>query len=417
MPLSPYDFVMRRNGLKESNSVADADADADSSAEVELFLESASAFSLDDSMSLTSSPVGFRELPNIILSPDIVDGMENTRNISNDDLYSYGERTIVSSNPSEASITPPPEAFPSFFAISPHPRIAVNGVHSISTTNTEIYTNDGLFQTDEDEESASTASTSTSFNHTSISSASNGDRSVSGLYEVGVSERIDSNVVKASSSDSHAEDLPIRFVSKSSAKNILSILSEDSSSPTRPPIISPVGILASTKELQESGFCAKDYLPSDFICGICSDVIVGGCILDCNCISSVVCTTCWENNLRSKSCPSCKLNAEVKAYCRTLDVAIIHIIENLPDSNDNVSSLKQGYYFRLSEWRIALSDRNERHETETVLSENESLAEHIKRKPGKMSNLMSRFSKAAKILIAVVLGPLIAAALRRKRIK
>ena len=390
---------------------------------MELFLESASVFPLDDSMSLTSSAVGIRELPRFTLSPDIVDGMENTRNSYNDYLYSYGERTIISSNPSEASTTPPPEPFSSFFAISSHPQIAINGTHSISTTNTEIYTNDGVFQTDENEESTSTASTSTSFNRAFISSASNGDRSVSELYEDGVVERIGSNLINVSSSDPYAEGMPIRFVSESNANNILSILSEDSSSPTRPPIISSTGISALSKDLQESSFCAKDYLPPDFICGICSDVIVGGCILDCNCISSVVCTTCRENrdlnqeDLRSKSCPSCKFNAEVKARCRTFDVAIIHIIENLLDSNHSVSSLKQGYYFRLSECRVTVSDRNERHETENVLSDIESLPECIKRKPGKISNLMSRFSKAVTKLVAVALVPLIAAALRRKRMK
>ena len=146
------------------------------------------------------------------------------------------------------------------------------------------------------------------------------------------------------------------------------------------------------KKNLEVTYQAEDILPSDFVCGICKDVLVGACILDCNCCSSTVCMPCWKDAdcdqqdfatrmdfvwIESKKCPSCHCNSEIKAYCHALDVAILHIIQDLPDSDVSVTCLKQKYYSRLSTWRETVSDRNVRYRREKYIRDDELLARLI----------------------------------------
>ena len=228
------------------------------------------------------------------------------------------------------------------------------------------------------------------------------------LFEDGIFERIGA----ALSSD--AKDCVIRLLSEPNAR--------ESSLPSIPLEVSSPGISASSINFQNSGYRAEVDLPPHLICGFCNDVVVGACILDCNCKSSVVCKPCWENRGRnqddskSNRCPSCQSNAELKAYCHALDAAILHIIESLPADSEDTITLKQGYYARLSDWRPAVSDRNDRQtrmvHVENELSTRRSREENADRKhpPKKKATAFMRFSRASLKVIATVFAPLIAAA-------
>ena len=105
-----------------------------------------------------------------------------------------GENTIVSSNPS-ASMIPPPEASREIFMRSPHPQPTPVGVDSISTTHTEIYPSEQLFQLEStlgDRQGSSEDSVSmASSKSIKISSVVADDkRQIMGSFEQGTFERM-----------------------------------------------------------------------------------------------------------------------------------------------------------------------------------------------------------------------------------
>ena len=105
-----------------------------------------------------------------------------------------GENTIVSSNPS-MSMIPPPEASREIFMRSPHPQPTPVGVDSISTTHTETYPSEQLFQLEStlgDRQGSSEDSISmASSKSIKISSVVADDkRQIMGSFEQGTFERM-----------------------------------------------------------------------------------------------------------------------------------------------------------------------------------------------------------------------------------
>lgn len=392
------------NPMVESSQESDSMQDVNGQNQVEVenlvlsSLGSCSFFTIEDTLSLNSST----------LPPDIFDGIENMSHglQSSDDR---GESTILSSIPSGASDFhfPPPEANRDIFILSPHPHLTTNGTQSLSTTNTELYASERVFQETTfgyrscDDEGSLHSASSTS---TDVDVLLTRDRPVLRSFEDGAFERVADHLMFDSSNDRRGNCWHDCLVSDSdwdrfraTSKDLLRLTSEDSESvspnllPLPPTPEARVANTSSKKNLEVT-YQAEDILPSDFVCGICKDVLVGACILDCNCCSSTVCMPCWKDAdcdqqdfatrmdfvwIESKKCPSCHCNSEIKAYCHALDVAILHIIQDLPDSDVSVTCLKQKYYSRLSTWRETVSDRNVRYRREKYIRDDELLARLI----------------------------------------
>jgi len=370
-------------------------------------------------------------------------------------LYSLGEsgeNTILSSHPS-SSIAPAPQVNRDVFMLSPHPQLHTEELRSVTTTNTEVYTAEQLFPVTvlgdsdcDDEGSVSLASSQS----TSVSALLNKEQPTSGFQD-GAFERVADSLLVDSSNNSKTVDSPNksrtkdwhdRLISDSdwdrfraTSKDVLPFISEDSESVAPcplplPPKPLPRNVNKSPKELRPVAYRAKDHLPSEFICGICKDVVVGACILDCNC---TVCMSCWEDGdddrqdfakrmdfvwvEDSKKCQSCHTKAETKVYCHALDVAILRIIQGLPDSNPSVLSLKESYFHRLLVLRKTVSDRNEKLKREKMIRDDELLARLIQeeervfwnnqaksqtRTKAKPSNKLLILSKAVLAIIAAV---------------
>ncbi len=401
-----------------------------------------SFFTAEDNVSLDSS-----NQHHCILS-----GVENMSS----GLYSLDEsceNTILSSHPS-SSIPPAPQANRDVFMLSPHPQLYPEELRSVTTTNTEVYAAEQLFPVTvlgdndcEDEGSMSLASSQS----TSVRTLLNKERPSSGSFEDGAFERVADSLLFDSSNNRKTFDSPNRnrmkdwhdrLVSDSdwdrfraTSKDILPFISEDSESVAPctlplPPKPLPRNVTKSEKESRQVAYRAEDHLPSEFICGICKDVLVGACILDCNC---TVCMNCWEGDddnqqdfakrmdfvwvEDSKKCQSCHIKAEIKVSCHALDVAILRIIQGLPDSDPSVSSLKESYFHRLLVWRKAVSDRNEKLKREKMIRDDELLARLIQEEErvfwnnqtksqtqtkAKPSNKILFLSKAVLAIFAVV---------------
>ncbi|OEU18744.1 hypothetical protein FRACYDRAFT_237024 [Fragilariopsis cylindrus CCMP1102] len=213
------------------------------------------------------------------------------------------------------------------------------------------------------------------------------------------------------------------------AKNFLSILQseeDDDSSlvappshpsylPPLPPILPDSALMTPSSDIQHTSEAPpSSYLPSAFICSLCKDVLVGACILNCNrnCNSSTVCASCWddhdynddnddndynqqeiatqmgfvwvetETKTKTKKCPSCHTDVVITVqYCHALDVAILHIIQDLPETdnnnNTNLTYIKWRFYSRLSTWRNIVHNRNERYRQQKSIRDDELLARLI----------------------------------------
>lgn len=148
------------------------------------------------------------------------------------------------------------------------------------------------------------------------------------------------------------------------AQVVLQALEQSSSSPPALALPPPVPALAleheSTPRTVED-FRWNDYLPSEFICSLCQDPIVGATTLSCACEKSTACTKCWEEYStvivesddspefvqveRRSDCPSCGGHVQSTVPCHAMDMAIFHAAKNIP------SSLRRAYYTRLAAWR------------------------------------------------------------------
>jgi hypothetical protein len=318
---------------------------------------SVGAQSFDDTMTLDSS--AFQDLGSLVSLPyGTISGL----------LQSYVEdgdqegQTIVSSQPSGADI-PPPEASQDLWAISPHPGFVADSVMSMSTVCTD-----------------------------SISYRSRDIRTPA------------SREVNYTSSDRDRDPGPEandedESVSSHNATEVLLSIVEP---PKKLLPVPPAPLKTHSSEsisFEECSYCAEDYLPDNFICRLCNDVIVGALSLNCGCASSTVCLSCWEANVSSlqqsppdeftkkldyvwvnkgqqasPSCPSCNASIKSNLNCHALDVAIFQIILNLPVKDNKTRSLKNTYYSRLEVWRCIVIGRNERSTRQEAARRDELLA-------------------------------------------
>jgi hypothetical protein len=390
----------------------------------------------------------------------------------NDDDDRGGECTIIPSIESGTSLSacipaPPPESSQDIFILSPHPRMTTDGIQSISTTDTEsipyeyIHFNHQLrrrnYNNEESSYATSTALTSMNINNDVLSSTTATNQMCAEGLETDTFERVarhlmafDSSLLSSSSFGHHPHPISSsssttttttnynnywynQLVSESdwdgfygNAKNFLPILQseedDDSSlvappshrshlSPL-PPILPDSALMTPSSDIQYmSEAPPSSYLPSELICSLCKDVLVGACTLncDCNCNSSTVCASCWddhdynddddynqqeiatqmgfvwvetETKTNAKKCPSCHTYDVIDVhYCHALDVAILHIIRDLPETdnnnNNNLLYLKWRYYSRLSTWRNIVHNRNERYRQQKSIRDDELLARLI----------------------------------------
>jgi hypothetical protein len=397
----------------------------------------------------------------------------------NDDDDRGGECTIIpsieSGTLSSACIpAPPPEASQDIFILSPHPRMTTDhGIQSISTTDTESVSYEYIqlnelrrrnYNNEESSYATSTALASMNIRNDVVSSTTTINQMCAEGLGTDAFERVaghlmavDSSLL-SSSSFGHHHHHPTssssttttttnynnywynQLISESdwdgfygSAKNFLSILQseedDDHSSlvappsqhlPPLPPILPDAALMIPSSDIDESTSVVppspSSYLPSEFICSICKDVLVGACTLNCNgnCNSSTVCASCWdehnynddddddqqqelatlmdfvwvetETKTKTKKCPSCHTYDVINVYyCHALDVAILHIIRGLPETdnnnnnnnNNNLTHLKRRYYSRLLTWRNIVHNRNERYRQQKSIRDDELLARLI----------------------------------------
>mmetsp|Transcript_7342 Transcript_7342/g.16354 ORF Transcript_7342/g.16354 Transcript_7342/m.16354 type:complete len:636 (-) Transcript_7342:1253-3160(-) len=172
-------------------------------------------------------------------------------------------------------------------------------------------------------------------------------------------------------------------------------------------------------------------LPSEFVCPICDDVMVGAAVLGCGCSRSTFCMQCIENgdphskpaacdtcakdivgvedyvivekppphieplkcppvssgaasksspSKRPKSrhtCPSCKKADALLVPCSALDVAILNTIDAISTTHEedgSVTDFKHDYYRRLRRWRDEVLGRRKVEEKESDKRRQEMLA-------------------------------------------
>jgi hypothetical protein len=406
MSLSAYDIFVRLDGFEdEDSSTASNRVD-----ELERKED-------DEDYEPVLSAVGSESCDAISLDSTMLEELERSNQRARIPTWSNtdGDQTIVSSAPSGTSI-PPPEASQDIFALTPHPYFVHDGIPSISTTHTE-YIREGLST------SVTPASETSVLSLSSINTRNSGSDETRIMafrrapptregHEAAVFERIASQLLGSDAvSSTIVQASPAHWynylVSESdweqfrmSAKAILGILEPTLSTRLLPlPPTPPELTLRSSYFPSRVEYCAQEHLPSDFICGFCNDVIVGACTLDCGCSSSMVCAGCFEMSNKgfseeakqdmseelgfvwiedaTRECPSCHGNVNAKIHCHALDVAILHIIRDLPEKDEKLDSLKQNYYSRLAGWRATVYDRNERRNRQISAKHDELLARLI----------------------------------------
>jgi hypothetical protein len=393
MSLSAYDIFTRLSGFEdEVSSTASNPLD-----EVERRVDDD-----EEDEELVLSSVGSESYDGISLDSAVLQELERGHQPARIPPWSFadGEQTILSSDPS-GTVIPPPEVSQDIFALTPHPHFIADGIRSISTTSTE-YIRDGMDVTQSTAYAASKSLSGLSLSLSSINTGNSGSDETTTIaallrkgHETAVYERIASQLLGSDAvSSTISEEAPAHWynylISESdwdqfrvAANAILGILEPKPSTRLLPlPPTPPKVAVRSSSLTSRVKYFAQDHLPSDFICGLCKDVIVGACTLDCQCSCSIVCAGCFEMCKEgsseeakqdvsdqmgfvwiedmAKECPSCHGNVNAKIHCHALDVAILHIIRDLPDKDKKLDSLKQNYYSRLAAWRATVYDRNER---------------------------------------------------------
>jgi hypothetical protein len=355
MSFSPFDVLMgiaENEEQRTSNDTRNEDLMASSQSSV-------GAESFDDTLTIDSS--AFQDFGSLVSLPSgTISGLLQSHVEDDDDQE--GGQTIVSSQPSGADI-PPPEASQDMWAISPHPGFVADSFISMSTGCTDTISYRG--RDIRIPASREVNSTSSDRDRDSGSQANDEDESVS---------------------------------SHSAIEALLSIVEP----PKKLLPVPPAPLKTHSSESippEECSYCAEDYLPDNFICRLCKDVIVGALSLNCGCASSTVCSRCWEANIcslqqsppdefikklnyvwvnkgeqASPSCPSCNASIKSNLNCHALDVAIFQIIMNLPVKDNKTRSLKNTYYSRLEVWRSIVIERNERSTRQEVARRDELLA-------------------------------------------
>ena len=310
-----------------------------------------------------------------------------------------GTRTILSSQPSGAFI-PAPEASQDIF-FSPHPQLVSGSARSISTVSTETWSFqdcqsagvpcivDGVcgVQDDTGDDNDTVSSDNPPFPNACLSSdgeiALTGKHFFSPGHDTVSFEAVANYLMREAINDSRGGDWYAQFSERDwdqfryVAKMILNTLLP-SPSLALPPLPPEIGVNVGYPPLLEcfSSYSAKDILPNSFVCGRCSDVIVGAFTLDCGCPCSTMCTMCWEEHLNGivpqelsnqlgfvwvdrRICPSCHMIVRDGVPCHALDVAILQIVQNLSTSDPTRSSLRNRYFERLGMWGEEVVRRHE----------------------------------------------------------
>jgi hypothetical protein len=341
--------------------------------------DSESVISFNDTISLDSDTL--QDFGSIVsLPPGTLAALFRSHMMESDD----GENTILSSAPSGAFI-PPPEASQDIWAISPHPRFVPENSEALSTVCTETLSyqsmtalEDSASKTDDEENSShSRALVRYPPSIQARASLEGHDR----VTYVTIANQL--------MRDSAGEgNWYTRFTEcdweqfREVGKIILSTLEPYPKLLPIPP--SPPQNHLSTDGTTDitSSYCASDLLPSNFLCTLCKDVIVGALALDCGCAASTVCSSCWETSsfaprgmsdhlgfvwVEQRECPCCQASTNSNVPCHALDVAILQIVQSLPTADAKATCLKHNYYSRLEAWRSTVLATNlERSKKETT---------------------------------------------------
>ena len=386
MSLSPNEDIM---GFELEESADIDDGQGSSGISENLILPShdgASVQSFNDTISLNSDTL--QDFGSIVsLPPGTLSAL--FRSAAEIDIGD-ADRTIVSSAPSGAHI-PPPEASQDVWAISPHPNFAPDRAHSIPTVCTDTISYQDLLG-DTASRNSSDASETSRENNAIVRTPTSRQSSLSTDGHDPVTFRAVANNLMRESVN--GGEWYTRFTEydweqfRSVAKMILTALEPKAKLlplPPAPPSI-PDSNDATSLEVDSDSISAStrlgDILPSNFVCPLCNDVIVGARTLDCGCASSNVCSSCWEEHnenarkmsdqmnyvwIDRKNCPSCHAPVNTSVPCHALDVAILQIVQDLSDGDKALKRLKHKYYARLEAWRSTVLDRNSarsRQETE-----------------------------------------------------
>jgi len=174
--------------------------------------------------------------------------------------------------------------------------------------------------------------------------------------------------------------------------------------------------------------------PSEFVCPLCSNLIVGSVVLDCCCTQSTFCLQCleesqkkqesqvsaeddgfvmidWKNidsekndmdEKKKDSCPSCHVEIKHGIPCHSLDIAILNAVKSLKDDNakikktsedgkvicaEEIYSFQAMYYNSLRKWReeifrrrSAELDIKQQLMLSKIISEQESILKELNRR-------------------------------------
>lgn len=335
MPFAPYEVLVGRSKHEEDTPAERRETDAS----ISRSYASVGEQTFDDTLTLGSATV--QDLGSLVSLASSL-----TQRFSEED--DCDGQTILSSHPSGAYI-PPPEASQDLFAISPHPGLVAESLISMSTGCTDSISYRKIKEISENYDKATQSST----------------------------------IMKDNDADG----------SQNATEHLLSIVEP----PRKLFPIPPAPLKSTSADVVDCEYRAEDYLPENFICKLCNDVIVGALSLSCGCASSTVCSNCWETRNPSPeeskqlvdklgyvmvrqgqqsfpSCPSCHQKIESKVNCHALDVAIFQIVLNLPAHDCKAKSLKNAYFSRLEAWRNIVIERNESIKRDEAIRRDELLA-------------------------------------------
>jgi hypothetical protein len=320
-----------------------------------------------------------------------------------------GAQTIISSAPSSAVI-PPPEASQDIWALSPHPT-GVFRVPSLSTVSTDSISYQRLHDARASANARNNAdetlivSRSERSNISSNGSLIGGSSVASGhdpVSFVAIANRLMRESVNTAdgrwySNFSEQDWSQFHQVARMILASLEPAPSRYLALPPSPPPGPPASVFS------DVAYHAADILPASFVCPLCSESIVGAFALDCGCSASTVCSPCWAQQVRGgccsqqgmvdesgfvwvehdeyfrrpqSDCPTCHATVHAGVPCHALDVAILQIVQNLPN-DDASSALKANYYKRLKSRREQVIQLHDLQTEEDTFHQDEMLARLI----------------------------------------
>lgn len=349
-------------------------------------------FSLDGSESFDSDML--EDFGSIIsLPPETLASLILSHQMDRDDAENstLGTNTVVSSAPS-GSMIPAPQAAQDAWAVSPHPNMLSNTVQELSTNCTDSISYQRLF--DSAASVSTRASLSTRESRLLSSSEQDSDEAMiqESRHDRVVFEAIAGQLLRDTRTDPNTGVWYSRFTDfdwkqlREVAKVVLATAGETSKLIPIPPEVPLLPESISNHSPEE--YNASSIVPSNFVCRVCSEVLVGAVGLNCGCH---MCSGCWEGDSRPsesdnpdyvlvdrEKCPCCNKEVASPFYCHALDVAISHIVQNLDTRDSNSSrSLQMNYVSRLEAWRHIVAERNALATVETSMKQDAMIARMI----------------------------------------